>query len=92
MPRETGRKLVAQNKKARHDYQIGETYEAGLVLTGTEVKTLRMGRVSLSEAFATVDDGEVWLQGDRPPGQRNGGYGKDDRSAVDLFQGRLRQG
>ena len=62
MPRETGRKLVAQNKKARHDYQIGETYEAGLVLTGTEVKTLRMGRVSLSEAFATVDDGEVWLR------------------------------
>ena len=55
MPRETGRTLVAQNKKARHDYQIGETYEAGLVLTGTEVKTLRMGRVSLAEAFATVD-------------------------------------
>ena len=62
MPRETGRTLVAQNKKARHDYQIGETYEAGLVLTGTEVKTLRMGRVSLAEAFATVDDGEVWLR------------------------------
>ena len=62
MPRETGRTLVAQNKKARHDYQIGETYEAGLVLTGTEVKTLRLGRVSLAEAFATVDDGEVWLR------------------------------
>ena len=62
MPRETGRTLVAQNKKARHDYQIGETYEAGLVLTGTEVKTLRMGRVSLAEGFATVDDGEVWLR------------------------------
>lgn len=62
MPRETGVKLVAQNKKARHDYHIGDTYEAGLVLTGTEVKTLRLGRASLAEAYATVDDGEVWLR------------------------------
>ncbi len=62
MPRETGRKLIAQNKKARHDYHIGETFEAGMVLTGTEVKTLRLGRASLAEAFATVDDGEVWLR------------------------------
>ncbi|MDO5094137.1 MAG: SsrA-binding protein SmpB [Propionibacteriaceae bacterium] len=62
MPRETGVKLIAQNKKARHDYHIGDTYEAGLVLTGTEVKTLRLGRASLAEAYATVDDGEVWLR------------------------------
>lgn len=62
MPRETGRKLVAQNKKARHDYHIGDTYEAGMVLTGTEVKTLRLGRASLSEAYAIVEDGEVWLR------------------------------
>ena len=62
MPRETGRKLVAQNKKARHDYSIGDVYEAGLVLTGTEVKTLRLGRATLTEAYATVDDnGEAWL-------------------------------
>ncbi|AQP44302.1 SsrA-binding protein SmpB [Tessaracoccus flavus] len=62
MPRETGRKLVAQNKKARHDYQLGDTYEAGLVLTGTEVKTLRLGRATLTEAYVSVDDhGEVWL-------------------------------
>lgn len=54
--------MVAQNKKARHDYEIGESFEAGLVLTGTEVKTLRLGRVSLAEAYATVDDGEVWLR------------------------------
>ncbi|MGA4507195.1 SsrA-binding protein SmpB [Propionibacteriaceae bacterium G1746] len=62
MPREKGRKLVAQNKKARHDYHIGDTYEAGMVLTGTEVKSLRQGRASLADAFATVDDGEVWLR------------------------------
>ncbi len=62
MPRETGRKLVAQNKKARHDYHLHDRYEAGMVLTGTEVKSLRNGRCSLLDAFATVDDGEVWLR------------------------------
>lgn len=62
MPREKGRKLVAQNRKARHDYHIGERFEAGMVLTGTEVKSLRQGRASLADAFATVDDGEVWLR------------------------------
>ena len=61
MPRETGRKLVAQNKKARHDYHIGDVFEAGLVLTGTEVKSLRLGRASLAEAYATIEAGEVWL-------------------------------
>ncbi|MDO5676647.1 MAG: SsrA-binding protein SmpB [Propionibacteriaceae bacterium] len=62
MPRETGKKLVAQNRKARHDYHIGDVYEAGLVLTGTEVKTLRAGRATIAEAYATVDDnGEAWL-------------------------------
>lgn len=62
MPRETGRKLVAQNKKAFHDYHIGDRFEAGLVLTGTEVKSLRAGRASLVDAFVTVDDGEAWLR------------------------------
>lgn len=62
MPRPTGRVLVAQNKKARHDYHIGDTVEAGIVLMGTEVKSLRAGRASLAEGFATVDDGEVWLR------------------------------
>lgn len=62
MPREQGKKLVAQNKKARHDYHIGETFEAGMVLQGTEVKSLRQGRASLVDAFATVDNGEVWLR------------------------------
>ena len=62
MPREQGRKVVAQNKKALHDYHIGDRVEAGMVLTGTEVKSLRSGRASLADAFATVDDGEVWLR------------------------------
>ena len=61
MPREEGRRLVAQNKKARHDYVIEDTFEAGLVLTGTEVKSLRAGRASLVDGFATERDGEMWL-------------------------------
>jgi len=63
VPKEQGRKLIAQNRKARHDYHIDDTYEAGLVLTGTEVKSLRAGRASLVDGFAVVKDGEVWLQG-----------------------------
>jgi len=61
--KEQGRKLIASNRKARHDYFIEDTYEAGLVLTGTEVKSLRAGRASLIDGFATVRDGEVWLEG-----------------------------
>jgi SsrA-binding protein len=61
--RQTGRKLIAQNRKARHDYHVEDTYEAGLVLTGTEVKSLRAGKASLTDGFAEVRDGEVWLQG-----------------------------
>ena len=61
MAKETGRKLIAQNKKARHDYHIDDTYEAGIVLQGTEVKSLRAGRASLVDGFAEVDGGEVFL-------------------------------
>jgi SsrA-binding protein len=61
MPREKGRKLVASNKKARHDYAILETVEAGLVLTGTEVKSLRAGRASLVDGFAGESNGELML-------------------------------
>ena len=63
MVKETGRKMIAQNKKARHDYHIEETYEAGLVLVGTEVKSLRAGRASLTDGFAEVHGGEVFLHG-----------------------------
>jgi SsrA-binding protein len=58
-----GDKLIADNRRARHDYELLERFEAGLVLTGTEVKSLRDGRASLAQAFADVRDGEIWLVG-----------------------------
>jgi SsrA-binding protein len=58
-----GEKLIADNRRARHDYHLLERFEAGLVLTGTEVKSLRNGRVSLQQAFAILRDGEAWLVG-----------------------------
>jgi SsrA-binding protein len=61
MPREKGRKLIAQNRKARHDYHLEDTFEAGLVLVGTEVKSLRAGRASLVDGYAAINDGQVWL-------------------------------
>jgi SsrA-binding protein len=61
VPREKGRKVVASNRKARHDYTILDTYEAGLALTGTEVKSLRAGHASLVDAFAQERDGELFL-------------------------------
>ena len=62
MPREKGQKVVATNRKARHDYTVEDTYEAGLVLMGTEVKSLREGRASLVDGYAFIDDsGEAWL-------------------------------
>jgi SsrA-binding protein len=61
--KEQGRKLVAQNRKARHDYHIDDVLEAGLVLTGTEVKSLRAGHASLVDGFAHIRDGEAWLAG-----------------------------
>jgi SsrA-binding protein len=61
VPRETGRKPIAQNKRARHDYDILDTFEAGLVLRGTEVKALRAGRASLVDGFAQITEGEAWL-------------------------------
>ncbi len=63
MPKETGRKMIAQNKKARHDYHIEDTFEAGLVLVGTEVKSLRAGRASLVDGFGEIDGHEAWLHG-----------------------------
>ena len=62
-PKPTGPRPVAQNRKARHDYDILDTFEAGLVLRGSEVKSLREGKVQLRDAFARVTDGEVWLYG-----------------------------
>ncbi|WP_067566355.1 SsrA-binding protein SmpB [Nocardia sp. NBC_01503] len=61
--KEKGRKVIASNRKARHNYAIIDTYEAGIALVGTEVKSLREGKASLVDAYATIDDGEVWLRG-----------------------------
>ena len=63
MSRELGTKQIASNRKAYHDYSIEDTWEAGIVLTGTEVKALRAGRASLVDGFAEVDGDEVWLHG-----------------------------
>ena len=63
MVKEVGRKVIAQNKKARHDYSIADVIECGLVLTGTEAKSLRAGRASLIDGFAMVNNGELWLMG-----------------------------
>ncbi len=61
MPKESGKKLIAQNRKARHDFHIEDTFEAGLVLTGTEVKSLRAGQASLVDGFVEIANGEAWL-------------------------------
>jgi SsrA-binding protein len=63
MVKEVGRKVIAQNKKARHDYSIADVIECGMVLTGTEVKSLRAGRASLIDGFAMINDSELWLMG-----------------------------
>ena len=102
MPREQGRKLIAQNKKARHDYSILDTYEVGLVLTGTEVKSLRAGRASLVDGFATVDDGEVWLRNMHIPEYHHGTWTNHaprrnrklllHRGQIDNLVGKIRDG
>jgi SsrA-binding protein len=72
--RPTDRKIIAQNKKARHDYSILDVYEAGLVLTGTEVKSLRQGRASLVDGFATIDEGEMYLRNVHIPEYTQGSW------------------
>jgi SsrA-binding protein len=72
--RARGRKLITSNRKARHDYTILDTYEAGVVLTGTEVKSLRAGRASLVDGFATIDDGEVYLRNVHIPQYEQGSW------------------
>lgn len=73
MVKETGTSLVAQNRRARHDYEIEDRYEAGIALTGTEVKSLREGRVSLIESFVSIDrNHEVWLENANIPEYLNG--------------------
>src|SRR5215211_6938463 len=100
MPREKGRKVVASNRKARHDYAILDTVEAGMALTGTEVKSLRAGRASLVDAFADVKSGEVFLHGMHIPEYTQGTWTNHEprrvrklllrRLEIHKLQGKLR--
>ena len=63
MAAEPGKKIIASNRRARHEYTIEDVVEAGLVLTGTEVKSLRAGRATLTDGFGQITDGEAWLHG-----------------------------
>jgi SsrA-binding protein len=102
MPREKGRKVVASNKKARHDYAILDTYEAGMALTGTEVKSLRAGRASLVDAFAQERDGELFLHGMHIPEYTQGTWTNHEprrtrklllkRLEIDRLIGKTREG
>lgn len=74
MAKETGHKVVASNKKARHDYLILDTLEAGMVLSGSEVKSLRMGRASLLDGYVFIEGGEAWLDAVYIPEYLNGSW------------------
>jgi SsrA-binding protein len=97
-----GRKIIASNRKARHDYSILEEYEAGVALLGTEVKSLREGQASLADAFATVDDGEVWLRNLYIPEYQHGSWTNHDprrnrklllhRQQIDRLVGKIQDG
>ena len=101
-PRGDGKQIVATNRKARHNFSIVEVYEAGVALVGTEVKSLREGHASLADAFATVDDGEVWLRNLHIPEYHHGSWTNHPprrnrklllhRSQIDTLVGKLRDG
>ena len=74
MVKELGKKVIAQNKSARHDYFIEEVYECGLVLTGTEVNSLRAGRESINDGYAMAKDGEIWVSGIHIPEYNQGSW------------------
>lgn len=97
-----GRKVIATNRRARHNYSIVDTYECGIVLQGTEVKSLREGHASLADAFATVDDGEVWLRNVHIPEYTHGTWTNHaplrnrklllHRKQIDMLVGKIRDG
>lgn len=97
-----GKQIIASNRKARHDYAIVELFEAGVALMGTEVKSLREGHASLADAFATVDDGEVWLRNLHIPEYQHGSWTNHDprrtrklllhRQQIDRLVGKIRDG
>lgn len=97
----SGRKVVATNRRARHDYELLETLEAGIALTGSEVKSLRAGNVNLKDAYAVVRDGEVWLENLHIapyPFARDGGHDPErprklllHRREIDRLVGKIRE-
>jgi SsrA-binding protein len=99
--RENGTRLVADNRRARHDYHLLERLEAGVVLTGTEVKSLRGGQATLGQAYADVRDGEVWLMGAHIPEYAQGTHGNHDpdrprklllhRGEIESLYGKVRE-
>jgi len=102
VPKEKGRAAIATNRKARHDYSILDVYEAGIALVGTEVKSLRAGKASLVDAFATIDDGEIWLHALHIPEYTNGSWTNHPvrrkrklllhRHEIDTLIGKIRDG
>ena len=101
MPRERGQQVVASNRKARHDYHIEDVFEAVLVLRGTEVKSLRAGRASLVDGYASIDGGEAWLENVHIPEYLQGTWTNHatrrrrklllNRAEIDKLSGKVRE-
>lgn len=97
-----GKRVIASNRKARHNFTILEVFEAGVVLTGTEVKSLREGNASMADSFATVDDGEIWLRNLHIPEYHHGSWTNHPprrnrklllhRRQIDMLVGKIRDG
>lgn len=97
-----GKRVIASNRRARHNFSVLETFEAGVVLTGTEVKSLRDGNASMADSFATVDDGEVWLRNLHIPEYHHGTWTNHavrrnrklllHRRQIDMLMGKIRDG
>jgi SsrA-binding protein len=101
VPKERGQKVVASNRKARHDYHLEDVFEAGLVLTGTEVKSLRAGRASLIDGFGSIEGGEAWLENVHIPEYTQGTWNNHNtrrrrkmllnRDEIDKLAGKIKE-
>jgi SsrA-binding protein len=101
VPKERGQKVVASNRKARHDYHLEDVLEAGLVLTGTEVKSLRAGRASLVDGYGSIEGGEAWLENVHIPEYTQGTWNNHNtrrrrkmllnRDEIDKLAGKIKE-
>jgi SsrA-binding protein len=101
VPKERGQKVVASNRKARHDYHLEDVFEAGLVLTGTEVKSLRAGRASLVDGYGSIEGGEAWLENVHIPEYTQGTWNNHNtrrrrkmllnRDEIDKLAGKIKE-